>query len=169
MWGGFPYANGEGKELLLENIRRPYRAALSAGDVGSVLPSCPRVKAHSGTSRGEYGRYLPQKADPKEETRAMKWPGCHWPSQARHRPRHWPGPAARDSKAQACCAERNDRRSTAGSKSRILFAIMAQDDELAKLEAPPPHKTLKTNAEHSETGRSGLLGDARRYGTMSDH
>eukprot|EP00962_Isochrysis_galbana_P011566 scaffold3256_cov114-Isochrysis_galbana.AAC.16 len=31
------------------------------------------------------------------------------------------------------------------------------------------HKTLKTNAEHSDTGRSGLLGDARRYGTISDH
>eukprot|EP00962_Isochrysis_galbana_P026193 scaffold8109_cov110-Isochrysis_galbana.AAC.3 len=34
------------------------------------------------------------------------------------------------------------------------------------------HKTLKTNADaqrHSDTGRSGLLGDARRYGTISDH
>eukprot|EP00962_Isochrysis_galbana_P038685 scaffold13751_cov108-Isochrysis_galbana.AAC.11 len=31
------------------------------------------------------------------------------------------------------------------------------------------HKTLKTNAEHSDTGRSGLLSGARRYGTISDH
>eukprot|EP00962_Isochrysis_galbana_P009484 scaffold2643_cov117-Isochrysis_galbana.AAC.14 len=46
---------------------------------------------------------------------------------------------------------------------------MAKDDGLTKLETPASQNTKDQNVEHSDTGRSGSLGDARRYGTISDH
>jgi len=94
----------------------------------------------------------------------------------------WPQPA------HARAALTITPRTTYTACLRLTHSLVSKNkeggDKGVPLEVPPhntlntshssqvggwAHKTLKTNAEHSDTGRSGLLSGARRYGTISDH